>query len=753
MIASTLTWRGRLGRWHWLPWRSVMRASFMGGERWMVTVFLYLSWMGPLRTARPDMPRRPTSPTDNPFQPFIFVPSLTPIDLDSKPYELWTLTTNCGSDYIISYRRIATSSRFSPGENYYNALCVRTRSNGTLYAINFTTTPLETSILNDRLGNPPVEYLEDLPANATTNIYQNLGFVAMSNDLSINSYFGVSQAATLNLKNNSLVDISNTILPRGLKTFIVDENRLVAFSNLTAPALTTLSLKSNRITQLPSLANHASLARLDIDSNHLTTLSDVGWNNTPSLSFLSASHNQIAEWPATWPASLIELNLQHNRLTTVMANFPATLRTLCLEGNPIRSFSASPSQFSLLVGLANMTCRPPTTTPALPVSAVLPLGEPWAPNCSAGVAVQLLWDKYPVCIIVETTLPTEGLSSIAIAMILVATFVVVLAVGCWIRQRRALKKAKNQRWFEEIDNNYYGLVDAGKLVHDIRFDPSLAGFFVPAHCIERHDLLARGGYGMVHLATVTKMSPSLAPTTTTVAMKRMLPEKAANAQCVEDFMEEIRLCSRLHHKNIVQFVGFAWTTLQNLSSLTEFMEHGDLWTFLTRDTGFAWHVDSSSAAPFKPGPPRHKLLHGFAPPSMGSNQSLTSTEPTDVDSGVIDTDHDILILEAPTPVSKLSVLCDVVEGLTYLHSIAPPIIHRDLKAKNVLLDADYTAKLTDFGVSRETCDMTMTAEVGTVAWIAPEVLKGVRHFLRMCCASIVSPQPEGWEITLTFVGA
>jgi serine/threonine protein kinase len=59
----------------------------------------------------------------------------------------------------------------------------------------------------------------------------------------------------------------------------------------------------------------------------------------------------------------------------------------------------------------------------------------------------------------------------------------------------------------------------------------------------------------------------------------------------------------------------------------------------------------------------------------------------------------------------------------YLHSFDKPIIHRDLKAQNVLLSSSWEAKLTDFGVSREV-DEAMTAEVGTVAWIAPEILKG-----------------------------
>ncbi|POM77561.1 TKL protein kinase [Phytophthora palmivora] len=52
-------------------------------------------------------------------------------------------------------------------------------------------------------------------------------------------------------------------------------------------------------------------------------------------------------------------------------------------------------------------------------------------------------------------------------------------------------------------------------------------------------------------------------------------------------------------------------------------------------------------------------------------------------------------------------------ALTYLHSIATPVIHRDLKFRNILLTKTMEAKLTDLGILRERLDSTMTAGVGT----------------------------------------
>ncbi|KDO25688.1 TKL protein kinase [Saprolegnia parasitica CBS 223.65] len=70
---------------------------------------------------------------------------------------------------------------------------------------------------------------------------------------------------------------------------------------------------------------------------------------------------------------------------------------------------------------------------------------------------------------------------------------------------------------------------------------------------------------------------------------------------------------------------------------------------------------------------------------------------------------------------KATCMLSIAEGLVYMYTMN--IIHRDLKSRNILLDAIKGTKLTDFGVSREMTTETMTIGVGTYRWMAPEVLQ------------------------------
>jgi eukaryotic-like serine/threonine-protein kinase len=78
---------------------------------------------------------------------------------------------------------------------------------------------------------------------------------------------------------------------------------------------------------------------------------------------------------------------------------------------------------------------------------------------------------------------------------------------------------------------------------------------------------------------------------------------------------------------------------------------------------------------------------------------------------------------APTEVARIG--AQVATALTIAHTAG--IVHRDIKPGNVLLADDGTVKITDFGISRATGDVTVTATgmlAGTPAYLAPEVAKG-----------------------------
>jgi serine/threonine protein kinase len=47
----------------------------------------------------------------------------------------------------------------------------------------------------------------------------------------------------------------------------------------------------------------------------------------------------------------------------------------------------------------------------------------------------------------------------------------------------------------------------------------------------------------------------------------------------------------------------------------------------------------------------------------------------------------------------MRIVRDVAQGIRFLHASKPPILHRDLKAKNILIDSRFRAKVADFGLS------------------------------------------------------
>ncbi|CEG43348.1 RxLR-like protein [Plasmopara halstedii] len=156
-----------------------------------------------------------------------------------------------------------------------------------------------------------------------------------------------------------------------------------------------------------------------------------------------------------------------------------------------------------------------------------------------------------------------------------------------------------------------------------------------------------------------------------VAIKMLQPEHRKSMKCLNSFLEEVKLMSILEHPRIVHFVGVAWDSLSDLCLLTTFMEGGDL----------------------------RALLESYESQNMPVGYDVT----------------------------KVTIALHIAHALTYLHSFDPPVLHRDLKSKNILLSDTLDARLSDFGVSRENAESTMTAGVGTSHWMAPEMMLGERY--------------------------
>ncbi|PAN33031.1 hypothetical protein PAHAL_5G530700 [Panicum hallii] len=151
------------------------------------------------------------------------------------------------------------------------------------------------------------------------------------------------------------------------------------------------------------------------------------------------------------------------------------------------------------------------------------------------------------------------------------------------------------------------------------------------------------------------------PNGTEVAVKQL---RDGSGQGEREFQAEVEIISRVHHKHLVSLVGYCISGVNRLL-VYEFVPNNTL----------EFH------------------LHGRGRPT----------------------------LDWPT---RLKVALGSAKGLAYLHEDChPKIIHRDIKASNILLDLRFEAKVADFGLAKFTSDTNThvsTRVMGTFGYLAPE---------------------------------
>ncbi|KAL5709514.1 non-specific serine/threonine protein kinase [Ranunculus cassubicifolius] len=80
-------------------------------------------------------------------------------------------------------------------------------------------------------------------------------------------------------------------------------------------------------------------------------------------------------------------------------------------------------------------------------------------------------------------------------------------------------------------------------------------------------------------------------------------------------------------------------------------------------------------------------------------------------------------------IKRIKIIKDVANALSYMHhGCSPPLIHRDVSSKNVLLDSEYEACVADFGLAKvlDPNSRNWTAPAGTYGYLAPELAFTIR---------------------------
>ncbi|GMH26454.1 hypothetical protein Nepgr_028297 [Nepenthes gracilis] len=180
-------------------------------------------------------------------------------------------------------------------------------------------------------------------------------------------------------------------------------------------------------------------------------------------------------------------------------------------------------------------------------------------------------------------------------------------------------------------------------------------------------VVGEGGFGAVFKGWIDEhsLTPTRPGTGMLIAVKRLNQE---GLQGHKEWLAEINHLGQLHHPNLVKLIGYCLEDEQRLL-VYEFMPRGSMENHLFR---------RSSYFPPLPWALRMKVALGAA------------------------------------------------KGLAFLHSDEVKVIYRDFKTSNILIDVNYEAKLSDFGLARdapaEGRSFVSTRVVGTIGYAAPEYI-------------------------------
>ncbi|KAG2847578.1 hypothetical protein PC111_g739 [Phytophthora cactorum] len=595
---------------------------------------------------------------------------------------------------------------------------------------------IEGKVGSDNLGNladdlfsdmPELRYLQlGLHQRMAENDTETCSGVAVVDATSLSS-LGVQAAeltnttlTELNLTDNNIADVRDLQLPETLQQLYLSRNKLTSLeipeswrhlevlnvsdnpiANFTAEGKDGPRVLIARNTSLSSMEDvvfPATLRQLDVS---LTPIANWG-NFTPptDLSDLTAQDSSIELLgPANFSACdrSFTMDFSGNNITTIRGvRFPPNLRTLFLNGSSVTQFEVCKSDVKVLERLE-----------AFDVTT-LTLADDSCSDATIPTSVIIANTSYSLCVLTDAAFDgkykggkvssSTSLTTLLLLLFSIASAVLVLLMLFAIKRKiideRRAKAARAEKLKAEHaasegssddEESDKMKMSSAMLTDDVRSDPDFERYRIPQNDLEVVKQLAKGAGGVVHLA-------KWKPKNEQVVVKRVAPEKSKSVRELQRFTREIRLYGSLKHPKIVAFRGIAWSSLADLSLVLEYMPNGDLAQFLERQ-------------------------------QMLDSQRRGWSWLTDEDSGF---KH-----------SKLTMALDVADALVYLHSFAEPIMHRDLKAQNILLSNKWVAKISDFGVSKRreqrneqqgvSSGGPQTAEVGTAAWIAPEVIKGARY--------------------------